>query len=182
MPANVESGTKGRGIDWRLVGWSIPLLLLALPYVTGAPWTLSDYVFMGVLFAIVGSLLELAVRASGSIFYRAGAGVAVAASFLLIWVNAAVGFLGDEDNVANLIFLGVIAVALLGAVIARFRAAGMARAMFAAAAAQLLAGVVGLAAGFASPGSQGLYEVTLGTGLFGGLWLVAAMLFRKASA
>ena len=40
--------------------------------------------------------------------------------------------------------------------------------------AQTLAGIIGLAAGFASPGYGGVYEVVMGTSLFGGLWLLAA--------
>jgi hypothetical protein len=112
--------------------------------------------------------------------YRTGAAVAVAASFLLVIVNGAVGFLGDEDNPANLIFLGIILIAALGSAIARFRAAGMARAMFTTAAAQVLAGIVALAAGLGSAGADGIYEVVLGTSLFSGLWLLSAGLFRKA--
>ena len=40
-------------------------------------------------------------------------------------------------------------------------------AMFAAAGAQLMVGVIGFAAGFASPGAAGIYEVVMGTTLFG---------------
>jgi hypothetical protein len=57
----------------------------------------------------------------------------------------------------------------------------MALAMFAAAAAQLLVGVMALGMGWASPGEAGLYEVVLGTTAFGGLWLVAGGLFRRAA-
>jgi len=35
--------------------------------------------------------------------------------------------------------------------------------------------------GWASPGSEGVYEVVLGTGLFTPLWLLSAWLFRKAA-
>jgi len=106
----------------------------------------------------------------------------VAAAFLLVWVNLAVGFLGDEGNPANLMFLGVIAIAIFGAIVARARAAGMSNAMLIAAGAQVLAGATGLATGWASPGSEGIYEVVLGTGLFTPMWLLSAWLFRKAAA
>jgi len=53
--------------------------------------------------------------------------------------------------------------------------------MAAAAAAQLFAGVVGLAAGWASPGGAGIYEMVVGTSLFGALWLIAAGMFRIAA-
>ena len=53
--------------------------------------------------------------------------------------------------------------------------------MLAAATAQMLAGAIGFAAGWASPGAQGVYEVVMGTSLFTALWLGSAALFLKAS-
>lgn len=170
-----------RGIPWRIVGWGAVALILLVPLVTGAPWTLFDYVVAGALLGGAGLVLELVVRASGSLFYRAGAGLAVAAAFLLVWVNGAVGFLGNEDNPANLMFAGVIAVAVLGSALSGFRATGMAWAMFAAAAAQAAVGVTALAMGWTSPGDAGLYEVVMGTSVFGALWLISGGLFRKAA-
>jgi hypothetical protein len=169
------------GFSWRIAGWGGAGLLLLLPLVAGAPWTLSDYVIAALMLGVAGGAIELGVRMSRDPFYRAGAGVAVLAAFLLVWVNGAVGFLGDEDNPANLMFAGVIAVALVGATVARFRAPGVARAMLAAAGAQLLVGILALAFGLGSPGAEGWYEVLMGTTLFGGLWLIAAGLFRKAA-
>ncbi len=173
-------GGRG-GIPWRLVGWGAVALILLLPLVTGAPWTLFDYIVAGALLGGAGLVLELVVRASGSLAYRAGAGLAVAAAFLLVWVNGAVGFLGDEGNPANLMFAGVIATAVLGSVIAGFKAKGMAWAMFAAAAAQVSVGVVALALGWSSPGNAGLHEVVMGTSVFGAVWLLSGGLFRKAA-
>ncbi len=170
-----------RGLPWRLIGWGAVALILLLPLVTRAPWTLFDYVGAGALLGGAGLVLELVMRGSGSLAYRAGSGLAVAAAVLLIWVNGAVGFLGDEGNPANLMFAGVIAVAVLGSVIAGFRAKGMARAMFAAAAAQVSVGVMAQIMGWSSPGDAGLYEVVMGTSVFGALWLLSGGLFRKAA-
>jgi hypothetical protein len=178
--AGNENGGRRAG-RWRIVGWGMAALILLLPLVANAPWTLFDFVVMGVLLGGVGVVLELAVRASGDIAYRTGAGLAVLGAFLLIWVNGAVGFLGNEDNPANLIFFGVLAVAVLGSLLAGFRPAGMARAMLATAAAQVLVGAIALAAGLGSAGADGLYEVMLGTSVFSALWLIAAGLFRKAA-
>ena len=181
MTANPQNGDGHGGIPWRVLGWTTAALFLLLPLATGAPWSLSDYILMGILVGGAGLVLELASRASADIAYRAGSVVAVAAAFLLVWVNGAVGFLGKEDNPANLMFFGVIAIAVLGAVLAGFRALGLARAMFATAAAQLLVGVIGLAAGLGSPGAAGLYEAVMGTSVFSALWLIAAGLFRNSA-
>jgi hypothetical protein len=180
MTDKTEGGGRRGGVPWRLVGWAGAGLVLLAPMAGNAPWSLSDYVFAAVLLGAAGLALELAAR-SGSLAYRAGVAVAVAAGVLLIWVNGAVGLLGDEDNAANLMFFGVLAVAVVGAVLARLRAAGLARAMFAAAAAQVAAGAVALAGGLGSAGNAGLYEAALSTGVFTPLWLAAGWLFRKAA-
>jgi hypothetical protein len=180
MAAETENGRSRGGIPWRAAGWSVPVLLLLVPLAARWPWTLFDFVFMGVLFAGCGLALELAVRASASAAYRLGAAVAVATSFLLVWINGAVGIFGDEETPANLMFLGVVAVAVLGSVLARFRAAGQARAMAVAAAAQALAASVGLVAGLASPGPHGVREAVLAAG-FALPWLVSAGLFGRAA-
>jgi hypothetical protein len=170
----------------RIAGWGGAAVLLLLPlvamqYTPEVDWSLSDFIVMGALLGGSGLVLELATRGASSLAYRFGVTVAVAAAFLLVWVNLAVGFLGDEGNPANLMFLGVIAVAIAGALMARSRPIAMARAMLAAAAAQVLAGAIGFGLGWATPGGQGVYEVVMGTGLFTGLWLLSAWLFRKAA-
>ena len=113
--------------------------------------------------------------------YAAGAAVALAAALLLVAVNGAVGFLGSEKNPANLLFAGVLAVAALGAVAVRFRAAGLGQVMTTTALLQGLVGAIALAAGLGAPGWKGVYEVVLGTGLFAGPWLLSAWLFRGAA-
>ena len=179
--------TDGRIWNWlRIAGWGGAAVIMLLPLVamrvtSEVDWSFSDFVVMGALLGGCGLVLELATRKSDSLAYKLGVSMAVAASFLLVWVNGAVGFLGNEGNPANLMFLGVIAVAVIGSLLARSRPPAMARAMVAAAAAQVAAGVTGLAAGWASPGSDGIYEVVVGTSLFTGLWLASAWLFRKAA-
>ena len=105
----------------------------------------------------------------------------ILASFLLVWVNLAVGFLGSEGNPANILFLLVLGIAIGGSIATRLRAAPMVRTMFAAAIVQVLVATTALAAGWASPGWAGVYEVVMGSTLFGGLWLISAALFRNAA-
>jgi hypothetical protein len=167
---------------YRIIGWGGAAALLLVPLITRAPWTAFDYVVAGGLMAAIGIVIEFAVRTSGSLFYRAGAALAALSVVMLFLVNGAVGFLGDEGNPANLVFVVVMAIAVLGCVIAQFRSAGMAWVMFATAAAQVIVGVVALAAGWASPGNAGLYEVTMGTAMFTTMWVVAGALFRRAAS
>lgn len=175
-----NSGKKG-GIPWRIIGWGTAAFLLILPYIAGAPWTGSDYVFAAVMFGIVGGLIELAARTSRNFYYRAGALVAVAASFLLVWINGAVGIIGDEGGAANLMFLVVVAIALAGSIAARFRADGMARAMAVAAVAEALVAVPVVALGLGANEPPGLLGILVLIGGFTIMWAGSALLFRKAA-
>ena len=123
-----------------------------------------------------GLAFELAARRTGDTAYRAAAAVVLAAAFLLVWLNLAVGIIGSEDNPANLMFGGVLAVGIAGAALARFRPDGMARAMVATAFAQALAGAMAVIAGWGSTA-----QVLSLTVFFAALWLLSAWLFRKAA-
>jgi hypothetical protein len=146
-----------------------------------APWTLSDYAFAAAIFGTVGGTFEFAVRRSCNRWYRGGVAVALSTAFLLVWVNGAVGIIGDEGNPANLMFLGVIAIALAGSVGARFRATGMARAMIAAAVAQTVVALVTLAYGLGATEPHYIPGVLILIEGFAGLWLLSAWLFSRAA-
>jgi hypothetical protein len=115
-------------------------------------------------------------RITGRTAYRAAAAVALFTALFLVWGNLALGVIGDEDNNANLMYVGVLVVGVIGAIIARFHADGMARAMFATAFAQASVGVVALIAGWGSA-----WDVVMLTTFFSGLWLLSSWLFAKAA-
>lgn len=173
------SDIEGIGGRYRLAVWGGAAALMLLPLfamrvMDGMIWDPGDFVFLGILLIGVGAAFELAARVSQRRAYLVAVGIALAASFLSIWINLAVGIIGSEDNPANLIYAGVIAVALVGAVVARLRPLGMAGAMVAAAIAQALAFVFALVAGLGFTGPITVFFVTL--------WLLSAWLFRRAAA
>lgn len=172
----MASDTGLGGSPWRIAGWGLAVLALLTPFLamqfTGeVNWTGSDFIFAAVLIGGVGLLFELTVRLSGEKSYRAGVGLALAASFLTVWASGAVGMIGDEGNPLDLMFAGVLAVALLGAAIAGFRPGGMARAMAVAAAAQLAASVAGMFTDLRG----GVFSA-----MFALIWLASAAMFRRA--
>jgi hypothetical protein len=177
MAGTIEQGGGRHGNPWRIAGWGLAASLLLVPAVAmrftrEVDWTAFDFMFAAILIGGVGIAFEAAVRMTANIAYRAGIAVALAAIFLLVWVNGAVGMIGSENNPYNLLFIGVIVLALAGAVAARFRAAGMARAMIVAAVAQAAVGAAGI--------SADLRGGILSTA-FAGLWLLSAALFRQAA-
>jgi hypothetical protein len=143
-------------------------------------WDAADFAFAGALIVGTGMTYEVAAKMTGNTAYRAAVAVALAAAFLLVWVNGAVGIIGTEDNPANLMYGGVLAAGLIGAGIARFRPDGMARALVATALAQILVVAIAVIAGMGYPASPPL-EILGVNALFVALWLMSAWLFRKAA-
>ena len=111
--------------------------------------------------------------------YRTVVGVALAAAFILVWVNLAVGVIGTSGDPANLMYIVVLAVGIIGAIIARFRPHGMVRALIATALAQALVAVIALIAGLGYPASPPL-EILGANGFFVALFVGSALLFRYA--
>jgi hypothetical protein len=186
MAKDVENEGGQRGSRWRIAAWGAAALLLALPFVAmrftaEVTWTAFDFAFLGALLAGVGLGLELAVRRSGNVAYRIAAGLALAAAFLLILINGAVGIIGSEREGANLLYGFVLAVALMGAILARFRPPGMAKAMAAAALVQALVPAIALTVWPDAKAMVWAPQVPVLTVFFAALWLASAWLFRQAA-
>ncbi|MGI8905207.1 MAG: hypothetical protein ACR2IE_01810 [Candidatus Sumerlaeaceae bacterium] len=164
----------------RLIGimFAATCLLLvpavAMQITSEVAWGAGDFVVAGALLFGTGLLFELAARREGNVAYRAAVGVALATALLLVWANLAVGIIGSEDNRANLMVVGVLAVGLIGACVARLQPRGMAGVMFATAGAQMLVGVIALVAGL------GIKQLILNE-VFALLWVGSGLLFRRAS-
>ncbi|HSI19509.1 MAG TPA: hypothetical protein VK980_17200 [Sphingomonas sp.] len=182
MTASVLKGDAPRGNGWRMAVWGAAACLLLLPLVAmqftaEVKWTGSDFAVWGVMLGVACGTYELATRMTRNSAYRAAVAVAVVAAFLLVWINLAVGIIGAENNPANLMFAGVIAVAIAGGAMARFRAQGMARALVATALAQAMVAAIVLVRGLADE----VTPIIVLTGLFVALWLGSAWLFGRAA-
>jgi hypothetical protein len=112
--------------------------------------------------------------------YKFAVGVALAAALLLVWLSLGVGIIGRDGDPANRMYFGVLAVGFIGALIARFRPRGMARALFAAALAQTLVAAIALFARLGYPWS-GPLELSILNGFFVALFVASAWLFRRAA-
>jgi hypothetical protein len=143
-------------------------------------WSAFDFVFSGGLMAIVLIAFFLVTRRAASRAYKVAAAVALGAGFVLVWGNAAVGVIGSEDNPANLMYWGVLAAGVVGAMLARLRPHGMARTLIAMAVLQAIVPIVAAAMGWAPSSAGWAMEATLLTAIFAALWLFSARLFWKA--
>ncbi|MGH8729633.1 MAG: hypothetical protein ACREV9_16080 [Burkholderiales bacterium] len=118
---------------------------------------------------------------TNSTAYRSAIGVALAAAVILVWLSLGVGIIGKDGDPANLMYFGVLAVGIFGAIIARLQPHGMARALFATALAQALVTAIALIAGLGLPWS-GPAEILLLNGFFVALFVGSAWLFRRAAS
>ncbi|MGH3146595.1 MAG: hypothetical protein ACRDTR_12420 [Rubrobacter sp.] len=129
---------------------------------------------------VIGAVIAYKATKTQGTVYRIAVGVALAVAFLLAWVNLAVGIIGSEGNPANLMYVGVLAVGIVGAIVARFQPLGMARALLATALAQALVAVIALIFGLGLPWSPPA-EILGVTGFFVALFVGSALLFRYAA-
>jgi len=184
MAELVRSG--GRANIWRVIGWGTAVALLAAPFVAmqlhaeGVDWSARDFIFAGVLFAVIGGLLEIAVRLSRNGSYRGAVALALLGNLLVIWSNLAVGIVGSENNPVNQLFFAALLLGIAGACIARFRAQGMSVAMAATAVSLGVAFVIATAFTTDEPNVSRWVEM-VGVAIFGLIFLGSAALFRRAA-
>ena len=112
--------------------------------------------------------------------YRLALGGAIVSSLLLVWLSLGIGIIGADGDPANVMYLGVVAVGIVGAIAARFRPLGMARVLVAMAVGQALIGLVAIVGGLGRPYS-GPAELALLNGCFVAAFGASAWLFHRAA-
>ena len=145
-------------------------------------WGWEDFAFASVLIAGLALAVWLTLRGSKNLTYRAAFGVLVLGVFLLIWSNAAVGIIGDEREDRNIIFAGILLIAIVGGFLSKLAPRGMSLTLIVMAAAQMLIGVMALALGWGAGAPNWPYDISGATALFCLMWISSAWLFRRASA
>ena len=128
-------------------GLLLMIPLIAMQFATGVNWTGSDFVVAGAMLIGAGTLFHFLSRKAGDRVHRAAAAVAVGTGLFLVWADLAVGIVSDGANIPNLLYLGVAAIEIIGALLARFQPAGMTRALFVTAIAQAAVGLYALTTG-----------------------------------
>jgi hypothetical protein len=185
MRENMTQLVQTRGvIRWVLITAAVLAVpLVAMVFKIGVPdpgsgtdgvnWGPMDFAVMGVLILGAGLLFEYAASRAGTVAHKLAVGIAVVAGLGLIWVNLAVGMIGDEGNAANLMYIFVLFVALVGAAIGRFEPREASIAMFATAAAHTVVAVIALVAR--------LGPTLPADAFFVAAWVASALLFRQVS-
>jgi hypothetical protein len=157
------------------------LPLLAMLFTGEVNWSFFDFIVAWTLLFGAGFTYRMLLRKMDNYWFRVAVGVAVATALFLVWSNLAVGLIGSEDNPANWMFMGVLAVGFLGAIIARLQPKGMSRVLFAMAFSHVLIVVIALLARLDLSPESSVVEILGVNGFFAVLWTGSALLFRNAA-
>ena len=109
--------------------------------------------------------------------YALALGVSIGTVLFLLLGIGALGIIGDGER--DWIYLAAPLVGLLVAAVTRFRPAGMALALAAAAVTTVLAGVVALVLVALDRATGSVLDVVMLTGMYAGLFAGAAWLFTR---
>ena len=174
----------GRNL-WRTLIWGGAAVLFILPAVAmqltnEVVWTASDFLVWAAMLLVACTVADVALRKAKNFITLAAGLIAVGAGFFTVWVNLAVGIIGNENDPHNLAFMAVPMVALVGGVIARLKPDRMAVAMLVAAVVQLAAAAFAISDGRIDQGSR-VTEIVFATLIMPGLWLLSAGLYKKAA-
>ena len=148
--------------------------LVASQVVEGWNWPAGAFARVYVLFFVTGMVFALVAR-RGAWSYKAGVGVALVAGFALGWSNMV--HVAGSENPANLVYYSVLVVGAVGALMARLEARGLARTLFAMAAALALISVM-------LPSGAQPYQarnIAIGHAVYVAMFTASGLMFRHAS-
>ena len=152
--------------------------LVASQVVDGWNWDARGFVFVYVMFFGTGLAYALIARKMGAWSYKAGVGLALVAGFVMGWANMV--HMSEADNPAYVVYFGVLALGGVGAWLARLEARGMARALFAMAAALALLDVIAVM--LSSDAASGpVWRIEVMHGVLVASFIASGLLFRHAS-
>lgn len=166
----------------------ITALILLIPlfgnaFVDGWNWGLFDFVFAFILIFGTGVAYELITRKIKNSTYKLAVGLGLLTGFLVIWVNLAVGIIGDEDNPVNVLYFGVLFFGFIGSIVSQSKPKAMAKVLFTAATMQFLVPFIAFFISqptlFEPPGIVGVLVLN---SAFATMFLGSGLLFRQASA
>ena len=111
--------------------------------------------------------------------YKLALALSIFGVFLLIWMSLGIGIIGEDGNPTNVVYASVVLIGVIGAVVSRWKPAGMALTLFTMALAQAVIAIVAIILKAGMPWSPPAELLGL-NGIFIVLFSVAGLLFRRA--
>lgn len=168
----------------------ITIAILSLPVIgmqisSEVDWGILDFFIMGTLIYSTGLAFEFISSREKSTAYHIAVGVGLLGALSLVWVNLAVGMIGNEDTMANALYLGVLAVGGVGGIVARFKPRAMAKVMWIVTATHIGATVIGLGMWWPREVTMDTWNAVIRTGgattIFLMFWVWSAVMFEQSS-
>ncbi len=148
--------------------------LIAMLFTEEVDWNLADFLIAWIMLFGTGITYKLiSIKMSQSVQYKIATGLAVVGLLMIVWVNLAVGIIGNEENPVNLIFYAVHVIGIMGTFISRFEAKGMSYTAYAMAITMVIIGLITLMAGW------GFTPII--TAFFTVLFLISGALYKQAA-
>lgn len=91
----VKRGNPLRVVIWGIAAFALLLPWVAMQFTSEVVWDFADFAVFGTMLLVVCGTYELGTRLTGNKAYRLAVGIALLAAFLLIWIQLAVGIIGD---------------------------------------------------------------------------------------
>lgn len=191
LPDDLERKTilkVRRSIRRRMVYVMIATVMLlmipftAMMFTSEVNWSPADFIIMGILIAGTGSAYIFISGISDNTSYKIAVGISAITGFLIIWINLAVGIIGDPGNQANLLYAGIFIAGIAGAIISRLKPSGLSLTLYLMSIYQLIIPLlVIIIPGIKLPQSPEITPVLLFNTFFAGLFAFAGWLFKRAA-
>lgn len=153
----------------------------AMQFTAEVNWTLFDFMVAGTLIFTAGFTYLFITRTSSLVSYKIAVGFAVLSSLFMIWSNLAVGIIGSEDNLINLLYFTIPAGALISALWVRFSTRGLMTTMYGCAIGVGLITAIAFLSGMQHAQGSSSMEIIAVNSLFIVLFVLSALLFRYAA-
>ncbi len=145
----------------------------------GWNWSPGDFIFAFVLIFGTGMAYQILLKkVPGNWVYKAAAGIALLTGFALIWINAAVGIVGEGP--INMLYVVAVLIGISLSLSGRLEPTGMSRALFSTAFVVALIPFIALIIGMPdfSPGTLRVFFLN---SVFVLLFISSGILFRRAN-
>ncbi|MEX0966883.1 MAG: hypothetical protein WD077_06570 [Bacteroidia bacterium] len=154
--------------------------LIAMQFTNEVNWSFSDFIIAGILLFGTGMSYVLATRNAATIAYRAAFALGIGVTLFLVWANLAVGLIGAGPNPGNLLYIGVVLIAIIGSIISNFRAKGMEHTLYMMTFAIILISVIALVTNMHHYPGSSVNEIIGVNGFFAVLFVISGVAFRFA--
>ena len=152
--------------------------LVAMQFTSEVDWGVGDFIIMGALIFGTGISFVFVIRYATNMVYRIAMVMAFGSTFFMIWANLAVGLIGSGPHPGNMMYLGVLALVIIGSARSRFNPIGMERVMYATAIAFVLIAVIAILANMGAYPNSSVNEIIAVNGFFATVFAISGAVFR----